>query len=129
MIGQLVELKTVNAKERFGILKGVRPDGRVRVTTSWYGISGGLGTERILPQSEIRLLTPSDIFSQKEDIQRYFETIWAVNNVRRATTKTVHFANTNPDGVSVAEIGFLPPNVSDRLVDHFLSEGWFAYDY
>ena len=127
MIGQLVEYHNPAPGERYGIYKGKRDDGKSRIVTGWYGLSGGMGTERISDESVYQALTADKIYKRRKSIEEHFERIWTTNNARAATTKTVYFANSLPDGVIEGEIKHLPRVVAGELEDFFLAEGWFAY--
>lgn len=129
MNGQLVEYHNPSYCERYGIVKGVRKDGKTSIATSWFALAGSSSPYPALKVSEEKAfirLTPEDVYARRKSIQNHFEGLWRTRNGSMASTKTLVFANTLGDGTLEGEISFLPANMAEELVDYFLSEGWFA---
>lgn len=127
MIGRLVEYHNPSPGERYGILKEKQDNGKYKVITGWYGLSGGLGHSRTSSPTTYEELDPEKVWKRRDSIQKHFERIWATSNARAAATKTVCFSNNSKEQEMSGEIKYLPKAMAEVLEDFFLSEGWFAY--
>ena len=127
MHGQLIEYHNPSAGERYGILKEKNSYGKFKITTGWFGYSGGLGNERTSDADVFRILSPNDILKEQKSIENHFGYSWTHHNGGLASTKTLYFADTSGAEPREGKIQHLPKFVADNLVNFFLSEGWFAY--